>query len=147
MNDPLLISFNTAISLAYVISAPALFVWMALSFHVWTLSGRIFRRTDYRLAVSYFLFSLTLLILDIIRLRLHVALRSFHSDDTVTWMVFVIRWNFAAAVWWATLVLYGHYARAWGADVRLGFRRRRDAKDVLPDPYLEPLTPRERNSE
>lgn len=129
------IEFNTWIGLAFIVMLPAAMIWTCLSLHVLLAGGTVWRRSNYRLAVTIFLAVTTVNIADFIRLRYHVLVGPIHPNATA-WIVLIERWSWAAAFWWATVVLYGHYVPKM---IRFA-KRRRVSPNGQHDPYLDDET-------
>ena len=136
MNGP---NINTLIGLAYIVAAPAFILWTYLSVHVWRVTReknvplRRFLR-DYRLAVTSFLASMVVFVIDLVRLRYGVSILGASPNSDSFW-VLATRWWFAVSTWWATLVLYGTYFHRVYNRIR--------GRNVGPptDPYIPPEPP------
>lgn len=103
-------SHNTLIALAFILAVPAFVCWGALSAYVWWVEGREVGLRNYRLAVTVFLAAMTVLILDIGRIRQH-AFDGVVDADPDSWLVVAIRYAWLVSVYWATIALYGRLAR------------------------------------
>jgi hypothetical protein len=122
---------NTLIGIPIVLMIPAFLLWAALSWRIWRQNGGRIDPADYRMVVTLFLFVTAINIIDIARVRFHVAIGPL-PPDRVSWWIVAARWAWASSVWWGTIVLYGRLLpRLW--------RRVRSSRVRRPpegDPYL-----------